>query len=118
MGGQVVRGVGGRRHEYRPIQSILAPDARPESIARALVPLGLREAYVADLDAIAGAAPAIFIYESLARCGLRLLVDAGLADVARTRELAQLTVAGQPLAGIIAGLESLTRWELLAEMRE
>ena len=78
MGGQVVRGVGGRRDEYRPIKTILAADARPATIGRALAAAGFREAYVADLDAIAGAAPAWSIYEELLSCPLTLAVDAVL----------------------------------------
>ena len=53
MGGQVVRGVAGRRSEYRPVESRIAGDARPATVARAFVDeFGFEAAYVADLDAI------------------------------------------------------------------
>jgi len=56
------------------------------------------------LDAIAGAARQCLSMTPSRAAGLRLLVDAGLAELERTRELRNWTVAGQPLAGIIAGL--------------
>ena len=53
VNGQVVRGIAGRRQEYRPIASALCPNAQPTTLAKSLVgELALREAYVADLDAI------------------------------------------------------------------
>ncbi|CAN5444466.1 HisA/HisF family protein [soil metagenome] len=51
--GQVVRGVGGRRNEYRPIVSRITDSTEPLTVARAiLAATGAREIYVADLDAI------------------------------------------------------------------
>lgn len=116
MGGQVVRGVGGRRDEYRPIKTILADDARPATIGRALAAAGFREAYVADLDAISGAAPAWSIYEQLLACPLTLAVDAGISSLDRAIELAQWTAGGRRLDAIVAGLESLADAELLADI--
>lgn len=113
--GLVVRAIGGRRTEYRPIDSKLAPDARPETIARAFVDRGFSLAYVADLDAIGGAEPTWSIYELLAAAGLKLWIDAGLTSLERARKLAEFN-AQRPLAGIIAGLESLPSWELLRAM--
>ncbi len=108
MGGWVVRGVGGRREEYRPIESVLAPDARPASIARGLAALGFAEAYVADLDAIAGAEPAWTIYQGWIEQGLDLWIDAGVSTIERAAELAAFRAAGRPISAIIAGLESLS----------
>ena len=42
MQGCVVRGIGGRREEYRPIESRLARDSRPVSVGRDGVRRGLR----------------------------------------------------------------------------
>ena len=51
-GGQVVRGVAGRRGEYRAVQSRMVQDARPKTVARAFATqFGFRQGYVADLDA-------------------------------------------------------------------
>src|SRR5262245_41095918 len=77
--GQVVRGVAGRRAEYRPIVSRLVAGAAPLAVARALrEQFGFAELYLADLDAIAGAPPALPLYRQLQTEGFRLWVDAGL----------------------------------------
>lgn len=114
--GQVVRGVGGRRDEYRPVQSVLSPDARPRSIAQAFADRGFCEVYIADLDAIGGAQPATVIYEVVASFGLDLWVDAGLADLARADMLGAVDFGGRSIAGIIAGLESIPDFDLLAAL--
>lgn len=55
MAGVVVRAVGGRRTEYRPVQSKLTASVSPVAVARAMVAAtGAEEIYVADLDAITG----------------------------------------------------------------
>jgi phosphoribosylformimino-5-aminoimidazole carboxamide ribotide isomerase len=103
MHGEVVRGVGGRRHEYRPIVSRLSASSRPLDVADALAShYGLSELYVADLDAIGGGEPAWPVYAALHQRGFRLWVDAGIAT--RTRAC-QLAVAG--IDSIVAGLETL-----------
>lgn len=114
--GQVVRGVGGRRDEYRPVQSVLAADARPRTIAQAFAGCGFREAYIADLDAIGGARPALETYAVIASFGLELWIDAGLAEFSRAELLADIQLAGRPIAGIIAGLESIPDLALLSRL--
>ena len=60
MRGQVVRGVGGRRHEYRPIVSRLTASASPLDVAGAIrAHFGRDEFYLADLDPIAGGGPVL-----------------------------------------------------------
>ena len=118
MRGQVVRGIAGRRVEYRPLASRLAADARPATVGRALAELGFREVYLADLDAIGGDAPAWTVYEQLAECGLSLMVDAGLSTPQAARAIAQFEAAGQRLAAIVAGLESLPEAGMLSIFRE
>src|SRR5688572_10458089 len=55
MGGVVVRAVGGRREEYRPLQSKLTGSTDPVEVARVLIETtGAERLYVADLDAITG----------------------------------------------------------------
>lgn len=107
-GGRVVRGVAGRRDEYRPIESLLCDDPSPVTVGGAFRRLGFNEAYVADLDSIAGAEPDWRAYEALIDCGLRLLVDAGIATVERAKSLARFTGGGKQATGIIVGLESIT----------
>lgn len=106
--GQVVRGIAGRRDEYRPVTSTLADDATPQAVGKAFSGrLQLAEVYVADLDAIGGAEPDWDALRVLSRCGLKLWVDAGVSTVERARQLAEFEVDGQPLAGVIVGLETL-----------
>ncbi len=115
-GGLVVRGVAGRRTEYRPIQSRLAADARPATVARAFVGLGLEEAYLADLDAIAGARPAWDVYRQLHDCGLRLWIDAGLTDVEQARAMTRFAEQSGGASAIIAGSESLPDAAILPDL--
>jgi phosphoribosylformimino-5-aminoimidazole carboxamide ribotide isomerase len=108
MGRQVVRGVAGRRKEYRPIVSQLGADAAPLSVARALVErFAFAEAYVADLDAIGGGEPDWKSYRELAGCGLRLWIDAGVASLAAALRLRERLEREGTDFRLIAGLETL-----------
>jgi HisA/HisF family protein len=103
MGGVVVRGIGGRRNEYRPIVSRLTSSCVPIDVARAFRDhLGCAELYLADLDAIRRAAPAWDIYEELRRAGFALWVDAGVRDAEGARALAAVGVEG-----VVIGLETI-----------
>jgi phosphoribosylformimino-5-aminoimidazole carboxamide ribotide isomerase len=112
--GLVVRGIAGRRHEYAPIISNLAPSPKILDVAVAFrTHLGLSELYLADLDAIAGAHPALAIYESLRTLGFRLWVDAGLRDSGMA---ADLITAG--VEKLVFGLETLRGPEALRQAVE
>lgn len=115
-GGVVVRGVGGRREEYRPIVSRLAADPQPATVAAAFARLGLTTVYVADLDAIADSPPAVDVYRQIAAAGVQLWVDAGVAEVDRACQLGEWRHDGTPLAGIIVALETLPNWGRLEEL--
>lgn len=84
MKGEVVQAVRGDRANYRPVQSVLARDAQPLSVARALrEATGCDEFYVADLDAIMGGQPQWNVLRELAGgAGAKLSVDAAIADAA------------------------------------
>ncbi len=120
----VVRGVGGRRHEYQAVASILAARPSPATVATAFMErLELREAYLADLDAIAGAAPNWAVYDELLALGMRLWLDAGIADPSSchappaadgTRSVPATTI--QQLARLVVGLESLSDRDSLPAM--
>jgi phosphoribosylformimino-5-aminoimidazole carboxamide ribotide isomerase len=113
-GGVVVRGVGGRREEYRPVVSTLTDSARPADVARAFRDrLGLSEFYLADLDAIAGGRPALELYRTLAAEGFRLWVDAGVRDAPDAAPLAEAGVAR-----VVAGLETLAGPDVLSRLCE
>jgi HisA/HisF family protein len=112
MHGEVVRGVGGRRQEYRPIISRLVPSSRPLDVADALATyVGCRELYVADLDAIRGGEPAWPLYAALRRQGFRLWVDAGIRRMSRACQLAEVGIDS-----IVAGLETVAGPDELAKM--
>lgn len=79
--GVVVRAVGGRRDEYRPVRSVLTDSDRPVEVAAAmLAATGANTLYVADLDAIRGR-PA-----NTLEFPVRTLLDAGFpVPVAKPR---------------------------------
>jgi phosphoribosylformimino-5-aminoimidazole carboxamide ribotide isomerase len=110
--GLVVRGLAGRRHEYRPIVSRLTPSPRPRDVARAFRDhFGLTDLYLGDLDAIAGQPPALDVYAALHADGFRLSVDAGVRVAADGVRLARAGVET-----VVAGLETLTGPAALAEL--
>jgi phosphoribosylformimino-5-aminoimidazole carboxamide ribotide isomerase len=99
--GLVVRGIGGRREKYRPIVSRLTASCHPVDVACAYREhFGLDEIYLADLNALAGAAPSLLVYSAIQAEGFRLLVDAGVREVADARPLTAVD-------GIVAGLETI-----------
>lgn len=77
LNGVVVRAVGGRRDEYRPIVSRRTDSTDPAEVARTLLAVtGGDELYVADLDAITGFGPATAVTELMAATPERILLDA------------------------------------------
>lgn len=99
LAGRVVRGIGGRRHEYRPLE----PVSDPLTVARGFREyFGLTTLYLADLDAIAGSAPAMAVFDSLIHDGFSLWVDAG---VRQTPDAETLVRAG--VSRVVAGLETV-----------
>jgi phosphoribosylformimino-5-aminoimidazole carboxamide ribotide isomerase len=112
LSGRAVLAVGGDRAHYQPLRSILHEGSDPVATALAFRDrLNLREMYLADLDAIGGAAPALTLYRSLAQLGLSLWVDAGLKDEAHA---SALLAAG--VSTIVAGLETLKSPDELAKI--
>jgi len=112
LGGEVVRGIAGRRDQYRPIRGRLVDSSRPLAVAVAFRErLGLEELYLADLDAILGRGPNLAAWSALVEEGFRLWVDAGLRQPAETRLLVDAGVAG-----IVVGLETLAGPKALAEI--
>ncbi len=102
LDGVVVRGVGGRRDEYRPVVSRLVDRPDALSVARAFRDqLGLTRLYVADLDAIVRQRPNRDLYRLLANEGFDLMIDAGLRSL---ESAAELLASGA--AQVIAGLET------------
>jgi phosphoribosylformimino-5-aminoimidazole carboxamide ribotide isomerase len=111
MNGVVVRGVGGRRAEFRPLVSPLCASSEPFAVAEALRrEYGLNELYLADLDAIAGGTPAWSLYEALDTAGFQLWVDAGVREAEDGRAVAAAGVQ------VVVGLETVTGPEVIAAL--
>lgn len=105
LDGHVVRGVAGRRQEYRPIQSTLTEGSDPLEVARAIRErFGLATLYVADLDAILHHRPHLAILRTLAEAGFSMMVDAGIRGA---EDATPIFAAGAQT--IVAGLETLAR---------
>lgn len=105
LGGQVVHGQAGQRHLYRPVRSILTDDSAPSAVAAAFVTrLGLRDVYVADLDAIERAAPSWDAYDQIVAQGVCIWLDAGVTDTMFCRQL--FARYGDALE-VVVGLETL-----------
>jgi phosphoribosylformimino-5-aminoimidazole carboxamide ribotide isomerase len=82
QGGTVVRAIGGRRAEYRPLVSKLTHSTEPLAVASAIRKrFNFDEFYLADLDAIAGSPPATAIHDRLRTNDFRLWIDVGLRDI-------------------------------------
>ena len=113
--GAVVHAVAGRRDSYRPIASRLAPDAQPASIAGAYRDLGFDEVYVADLNALEGGEPDHEALGAIVATGLRLVLDAGFASVARIEAIKRALGPAEP-AHLVIALETMTEPELLADL--
>jgi phosphoribosylformimino-5-aminoimidazole carboxamide ribotide isomerase len=112
MQGDVVRGVGGRRQEYRPVVSRLTASSRPLDVAKAIAfHFACRAFYVADLDAILGGEPAWSMYAALREQGFSLWVDAGVQRVTMACQLADFGIES-----IVVGLETAAGPAELAEI--
>ena len=72
-GGQVVRGIGGRRDDIDQSAACSPPSCVPRLSPPRSQAAGFREVYVADLDAIGGAEPAWSTYAELTDAGSRTL---------------------------------------------
>ena len=105
--GEVVHAVAGQRDRYRPVQSELVDSSRPYDVARAFVERrDVCDAYVADLDAIAGQSPDTESIEAIGRAGMRLVLDAGIQTAANAARLLEQLAPTVKLSGLVVPLES------------
>jgi phosphoribosylformimino-5-aminoimidazole carboxamide ribotide isomerase len=84
MGGAVVRGMGGKREDYRPIVSSLCDSSQPLDVVRAYLGLyPFSTLYIADLDAIRGHGKHLQTVRQLrdAFPDLHIWLDAGVASM-------------------------------------
>jgi phosphoribosylformimino-5-aminoimidazole carboxamide ribotide isomerase len=109
--GAAVHGARGERERYQPLKSVLCRSANPLEIALTFESLGFTELYLADLDAILGKAANLSVYRQIAtQTGLGLMVDAGIADLARAEE-----VLAAEVSKIVVGSETLGSLEFLGQ---
>ncbi len=112
LDGVVVRGVGGRREEYRPLESGIVTSCDPYAVASTFYcDFGRREIYLADLDAILHGRPNWELYQRLPETGVSLLIDAGVRDADQARRVANLAQVT-----VVVGLETVTSPQMLARM--
>jgi len=112
--GLAVHAVKGERQAYQPVKSALLDTANPLDVAKAYRQrLGLREVYIADLDAILHARPQLDLIADLSHeSGLELMVDAGIHKPENVLELLS-TGASK----VIIGAETLTAWRELQDIQ-
>lgn len=102
--GKIVRGIGGRRDEYRPVVSKLLDSADPVAVAKALhAHFGFEDFYLADLDAIIHSEPAFDVYTNIHKAGFRLWIDAGIRSAGETSAM----LLREHSNSVVVGLESL-----------
>ncbi len=114
LGGVVVHAIRGRRKDYRALESVLCKSIDPLDVAISFNEFGFSELYLADLDAITGGLPSFSLFKRIAKhTNLEMMVDAGVTNLKRTREL-----LGSGVSQIIIGTETLLKTEFIAEAVE
>ena len=116
LNGRAVHARGGRRAEYAAVEAVAGEriEGDPVALARVYVDaLGVRELYLADLDAIAGGASAMngSAIRDVAALGAPVWVDAGVATPTAANAVVE---AGA--ATVIVGLETLPSLDILAQI--
>src|SRR5262245_32917613 len=121
MNGQVVRGVAGNRSQYRPIQSQIAADALPATVAQAFAEqFGFDTVYIADLDAILCPPDEkqylVHCYRQIIEHGLKPWLDAGIGNAKTARHLSETLSRVQIHTEWTVGLETLSSPMALSEI--
>jgi phosphoribosylformimino-5-aminoimidazole carboxamide ribotide isomerase len=107
--GVAVHGIRGEREQYQPLQSILCRSANPLDIALTFKSLKFSSLYLADLDAILGKSVNFKVYRQImTETRLDLMVDAGIADLARAEK-----VLATEVSKIVVGSETLKSLDFL-----
>jgi phosphoribosylformimino-5-aminoimidazole carboxamide ribotide isomerase len=110
--GAAVHAVRGERERYRPLRSRIVAGSDPVQVTRVVrEELGLDELYVADLDAIAGGPAQCKLLAALGHES-RVMVDAGVSEVAAVRLLLELGAAR-----VVIGTETLADQSALEWLR-
>lgn len=112
--GRAVHARGGRRDEYAAVSEAAGTPINGDAIKLAGVYLdtfGLTDLYVADLDAIASAAPNDDVLRRICELGGHVFVDGGVVALDGAQ---RITAAGAD--GVIVGLETLQSFDILRDV--
>lgn len=112
--GQAVHARGGRRDKYAAVTKAAGTVINGDAVKLAGVYLdtfGLNDVYVADLDAIASAAPNAGVVRSICKRGGNVIVDSGVATLEEAHR-----VASTGAHGVIVGLETLASLDSLRDI--
>lgn len=113
--GRAVHARAGLRQQYLPVESVSGRSIHLghvlELARRYVDDLGVRELYVADLDAIMGGRPQDALTKGVAALGVPVWLDAGVASVDRVRRARELGISH-----VIVGLETLASLDALAQI--
>lgn len=111
LNGIAVHGIRGERKQYQPLKSVLCTSADPLDIALTFDSLGFTSLYLADLDAILGKPANFDVYRQIvSQTGLDLMVDAGIADITKAKEVLDTKVSK-----IVIGSETLSSLEFVSQ---
>ena len=111
LNGVVVHAVRGKRREYQPLQSNLCKSVEPLEVAKAFKKLGFSELYIADLDAITRGSVNFQVLKRIVdETGLKLMVDAGVADLETAKKLLDCGVSK-----VVIGTETLQSKSFVGE---
>jgi phosphoribosylformimino-5-aminoimidazole carboxamide ribotide isomerase len=111
LNGIAVHAVRGKRREYQPLQSNLCKSVEPLEVAKAFKKLGFSELYIADLDAITRGSVNFQVLKRIVdETGLKLMVDAGVADLETAEKLLDCGVSK-----VVIGTETLQSKSFVAE---
>jgi len=109
LNGTAVHAIRGERKRYQPLRSILCKSADPLDIALTFESLGFKSLYLADLDAILGKLANFSLYQQIiTKTSLELMVDAGIADVAKAKKVLETEVTK-----LVVGTETLSSLDFL-----
>lgn len=111
LDGVVVHAVRGERKHYKPLNSIISDSSDPVRVAAVFRELGFGELYIADLNAIIGRGDNFHAIQRISKeTGLRLMIDAGVAETERAN-----TIAGLGTSSVVVGTETMTRIAFVEE---
>ncbi|MBN1568118.1 MAG: hypothetical protein JXA73_09740 [Acidobacteria bacterium] len=111
---QAVHAIKGERTRYQPVKSVLCDRPDPLAVSRAFRDrLGLRDVYVADLNAIQGFSRTIhrdILIELVRGLKLDVILDAGIDDIIQAQEWIDLGIRK-----VVIGSETLRTWNVLRD---